>query len=286
MAALRSNQDVQAVLEMAGVAATADLAVIEGALANSVLQTLGALTLVARERTAGLRSRRLCSLTSECRDAEEMQQFHLSGIAKAIRSFASLLEDDTPPEPLTGLLMESYPDETALGRSQWPCLCWHLVTGADVSSLKTLVGRHPELCQVKDRFGRAPLTYAAGLDTPEPFEVLLRAHPEPLTEPSSLGCLPLHTAGRHSPSLEVVKRVLSAAPQAARHADNEECLPLHAAARRSHRPEVLGILLEAYPEAAVTCDGVGRYPLHHAALASSSVQVIDTLHSQHPEAVR
>ena len=286
MAAVRANQDVQAVLDLARVPDSADLAVTQGVLMTTVLQTLGALSLVTKERKAALKSRRVCSIACDG-DAEDMLAFQLSSFAKALKCFASLLDSDHPPNALTGLLMESFPDEAAIGQPAWSCLSWHLVSpGLNLPQMRAVVTKHPSLCHEKDKFGRAPLTYAAGLDIPEPFLTLLAVFPDPVSSPSSLGCLPLHTAGRHSPSIEVVKTVLANNPEAIRHADNEECLPLHAAARRSEGVEVVKVLLSAWEEGVRTGDGVGRYPLHHAALGTASIDILDTLYHAFPEAAR
>ena len=102
--------------------------------------------------------------------------------------------------------------------------------------------------------------------------------------PSGLDCvLPLHTACRKRPSLELISAMLQAHPNGVQIADAKGRLPLHWAAERRADVAVVDVLLAAHPQGAKVTDVEGWLPLHYAAANRADIAVVSALICAHPD---
>jgi len=96
----------------------------------------------------------------------------------------------------------------------------------------------------------------------EILKLLLKAHPDSVTQTDGEGYLPLHLAAMNK-SPAFCKILVDAYPELAKRVDDDGDLPIHNACHRG-RPDTVEYLFELYPESLHIRNNNGYLPIHEA----------------------
>eukprot|EP00811_Abedinium_folium_P006527 NODE_16015_length_1017_cov_3.046067.p1 GENE.NODE_16015_length_1017_cov_3.046067~~NODE_16015_length_1017_cov_3.046067.p1 ORF type:complete len:324 (+),score=38.96 NODE_16015_length_1017_cov_3.046067:115-972(+) len=153
--------------------------------------------------------------------------------------------------------------------------------------VEVLLKAHPDAVSEEDRFGQLPLHWALRARASNAVIVMLcKAHPDAVKEKDGDNVmLPLHWALDGRASDTVIEMLFKAHPDAVKEKDCcNGMLPLHWALRAQFSDAVVEMLLKAHPDAVREEDRSGKLPLHLALGAHASHAVIEMLLKAHPDA--
>ena len=166
---------------------------------------------------------------------------------------------------------------------------WSCFRDANLYKVRNYYSLHPELVNVKDRYGYYPLHYAARYGTdPDAVGWILRTYPEAAFKKTTNGHLPFELAVilNDSRNHKVLKIIYEANPDAATVLTEGDATHLHMLmAFKPKDPTKIKMVMNYYPQAPRMRDKLGRFPLHYAAVSCcKSAKATEWLIQAYPQA--